>query len=438
MEHLLTTQVFLIFIRGMHSWSIAKMKEFIYSRFRQFKNYILSVKRITIFNDSFFRIKVYTPNFNYSKFVKESEKVSFKHLKQNLISNNAFNNTISTNLSSTYLVNVVNANHEFNDSNVPNLNSQNLSSHSKSTQICWIKYQVLIIDSENINTNIRDSENNSIVTNNDVLFNNQIISGDFSKAPFLVRSALFTEIMPRASTQQGLLFRRANVFEGEDHNFFKMESYNLKLRVIDQTAWQRRTFITSSPSTTYTKSNNQSLHNESSNNISLGSRESLVVFTLSIFQMLLLYFILLNIIGKNDFHSYHTKSIRLSNNSDINSNDNFYQMEDHFFLETFNIFLIRMILIKKLLITTIQNKGYLLYCNNYRDFIKICPIKYNILTALNSINILPANFNSKFSKEFPLNRGIHKGYSVITEEKNVMGAYMLDDIVLLALYKILF
>jgi len=44
------------------------------------------------------------------------------------------------------------------------------------------------------------------------LFNNQIISGDYSKTPFLVRSeALFTEIIPRTSTRQRLqrlLFRR--------------------------------------------------------------------------------------------------------------------------------------------------------------------------------------------------------------------------------------
>jgi len=115
-------------------------------------------------------------------------------------------------------------------------------------------------DSENRNINISDSdsENNNIVTNNvvnssigdnrvnlsnilsneyasiyvrlynfllggrnadvidlnykkerDILFKNQKISGDYSKTPFLVRSAaLFTEIMPRVSTRQGLLFRR--------------------------------------------------------------------------------------------------------------------------------------------------------------------------------------------------------------------------------------
>jgi len=40
-------------------------------------------------------------------------------------------------------------------------------------------------------------------------FNNQIITGDYFKKIFLVRSAiLFIKIMLRASTQQGLLFRR--------------------------------------------------------------------------------------------------------------------------------------------------------------------------------------------------------------------------------------
>jgi len=41
----------------------------------------------------------------------------------------------------------------------------------------------------------------------DILFKNQVISGDYFKTPFLVRSeALFTDIMPQVSTRQGLLF----------------------------------------------------------------------------------------------------------------------------------------------------------------------------------------------------------------------------------------
>ena len=83
-----------------------------------------------------------------------------------------------------------------------------------------------------------------------VLFKNQIISSDYSETPFLERSAaLFTEIMPRASTRQGLLFRlnqckltrrvntknalrlasRANDSEGEDHNFFQIVNSNPNL-----------------------------------------------------------------------------------------------------------------------------------------------------------------------------------------------------------------
>jgi len=43
----------------------------------------------------------------------------------------------------------------------------------------------------------------------DVLFNNQIISGDCSKTSFFVWSAaFFIEIMPRVCTRQGLLFQR--------------------------------------------------------------------------------------------------------------------------------------------------------------------------------------------------------------------------------------
>jgi len=41
----------------------------------------------------------------------------------------------------------------------------------------------------------------------DILFNNQIISGNYSKTPFLMRSAsLLTEIITMASTLQKLLF----------------------------------------------------------------------------------------------------------------------------------------------------------------------------------------------------------------------------------------
>ena len=82
----------------------------------------------------------------------------------------------------------------------------------------------------------------------DDMFNNQIISGNYYKMSFLIRSAaLFTEIMSRASTSQGLVFQlykykltrsvnaenavrqasRVNVSEEEDHNFFQMVSSNL-------------------------------------------------------------------------------------------------------------------------------------------------------------------------------------------------------------------
>ncbi|KAG4107287.1 hypothetical protein H8356DRAFT_1387316 [Neocallimastix lanati (nom. inval.)] len=46
----------LIFIPGIHSWTNTKVKEFIHSRSKKFKNNILSVKRITKFNDIFEKV----------------------------------------------------------------------------------------------------------------------------------------------------------------------------------------------------------------------------------------------------------------------------------------------------------------------------------------------------------------------------------------------
>jgi len=81
----------------------------------------------------------------------------------------------------------------------------------------------------------------------DILFNNQIISGNYSKTPFLMRSAsLLTEIITMASTLQKLLFwrykckptrsvntenavrqaTRTNASEGKDHNFFHIVNSN--------------------------------------------------------------------------------------------------------------------------------------------------------------------------------------------------------------------
>jgi len=71
----------LIFVCGIHSWTNAKMKVFTYSRCKEFKNNILSLKRISKFNDSSFRIKVYTHDFNYAKFVKVFENLSRKSRK---------------------------------------------------------------------------------------------------------------------------------------------------------------------------------------------------------------------------------------------------------------------------------------------------------------------------------------------------------------------
>ncbi|KAG4089081.1 hypothetical protein H8356DRAFT_1432309 [Neocallimastix lanati (nom. inval.)] len=100
-----------------------------------------------------------------------------------------------------------------------------------------------ISDRENKNIVINDSEYNSIVTNNivnsstaenrvnisnsmnyegewDASFKNQIVSGDYSKTPFLVRSkAFFTEIMPRACTRQG---KTNNIGLTQNYSHFKI------------------------------------------------------------------------------------------------------------------------------------------------------------------------------------------------------------------------
>jgi len=84
-----------------------------------------------------------------------------------------------------------------------------------------------------------------------ILLKNQIISCDYSKTSFLVKSAtLFTEIIPSASIRQGLLFlkhkrkitrrvnaenavrqdNRANASEGEGYNFFHRVNSNPNLQ----------------------------------------------------------------------------------------------------------------------------------------------------------------------------------------------------------------
>jgi len=51
-----------IFIRGIRSWPLKKLREFLSIHLYNFINNILSVKRITQFNDNIFRIKVLNSN----------------------------------------------------------------------------------------------------------------------------------------------------------------------------------------------------------------------------------------------------------------------------------------------------------------------------------------------------------------------------------------
>jgi len=50
------------------------MKKFIHYKCKKCKDNVLSVKKITKFNDSYFRIKMHTPNFNHEKFEEVFEK----------------------------------------------------------------------------------------------------------------------------------------------------------------------------------------------------------------------------------------------------------------------------------------------------------------------------------------------------------------------------
>ena len=131
MEHLLTTQGWFLSVVYTHGLML-KWKNLFIINVKKFSDNIFSVKRITKFSDSFFRIKVYTPNFNLKKFKKIfkkalsevkisycrcskwNHKVSFRHLKLNLISNNTSNDINTVNLSSTNLVNANNGNKSWN------------------------------------------------------------------------------------------------------------------------------------------------------------------------------------------------------------------------------------------------------------------------------------------------------------------------------------
>ena len=118
-----------------------------------------------------------------------------------------------------------------------------LNNECVNTYVMWYRLYNFLLggrDADIIDLNYKKEWN--------ILFKNQVISGDYSKTPFLVRSAaLLTEIMPRSSTQQGLLFlkykrkltrsvnaenavrqaNRANASKGKDHNFFQIDNSNL-------------------------------------------------------------------------------------------------------------------------------------------------------------------------------------------------------------------
>jgi len=71
--------IILFFFLIFHSWTNAKMKKFIHSWYEKNLRIIFCQwKRITKFNDSFFRIKVYTFKISITtKFVKVFEQAIF-------------------------------------------------------------------------------------------------------------------------------------------------------------------------------------------------------------------------------------------------------------------------------------------------------------------------------------------------------------------------
>ena len=108
------------------------------------------------------------------------------------ISNSENYNTVTSNL--------VNSSIGENRGNLSNF----LNNECVNIYVTWYRLYNFLLggrDADIINLNYKKEWN--------ILFKNQIISGDYSKTPFLLRSvAIFTEIMPRASTRQGLLFRK--------------------------------------------------------------------------------------------------------------------------------------------------------------------------------------------------------------------------------------
>jgi len=67
MEHLLTTQG--LFLSVVYTYGpILKLWNLFILDAKKFKDNIMLVEKISKFSDSFFRIKVYTPNFNHEKF----------------------------------------------------------------------------------------------------------------------------------------------------------------------------------------------------------------------------------------------------------------------------------------------------------------------------------------------------------------------------------
>jgi len=119
-------------------------------------------------------------------------------------SNNTVNNSRNSNSENYNIItsNLVNSSISENRVNLSNF----LNNECVNIYMTWYRLYNFLLggrDADIIDLNYKKER--------DILFKNQFISGDYSKTPFLLRSAaLFTEIMPLASTRHGLLFRKYN------------------------------------------------------------------------------------------------------------------------------------------------------------------------------------------------------------------------------------
>ena len=167
-------------------------------------------KDIEILYEIFYIISQYCPisNSNVDTVITDMNNIELSSdsdstnevYNTNNIENRNINISDNENYNIVVTSNLVNSSSGENRGNLSNF----LNNECVNIYVTWYRLYNFLLggrDADIINLNYKKEWN--------ILFKNQIISGDYSKTPFLLRSvAIFTEIMPRASTRQGLLFRK--------------------------------------------------------------------------------------------------------------------------------------------------------------------------------------------------------------------------------------